>query len=136
MPQQPSSSSVNNADQLMRWTGNATAAFPDNTSAANQFAMMPSHPQGQPQYPTAPQASGALARRGANNALVPAAHTFDQPADSWSSFADDALVANPTGAPADETDNVEVLEERAQRAKREAQAKRKQIPPFVQKLNR
>lgn len=36
----------------------------------------------------------------------------------------------------DEHDSIERLEEMAQRAKREAQAKRKQIPPFVQKLSR
>ena len=35
-----------------------------------------------------------------------------------------------------EADSVEVLEEKAQKAKREAQAKRKTIPPFVQKLSR
>jgi heat shock transcription factor len=35
-----------------------------------------------------------------------------------------------------ENESIERLEERAQIAKREAQAKRKQIPPFVQKLNR
>ena len=33
-------------------------------------------------------------------------------------------------------DDIEALEQRAQVAKREAQARRKQIPPFVQKLNR
>jgi heat shock transcription factor, other eukaryote len=33
-------------------------------------------------------------------------------------------------------DDIEELERQAQIAKREAQAKRKQIPPFVQKLNR
>jgi heat shock transcription factor len=36
----------------------------------------------------------------------------------------------------DEQDSIERLEERALRAKKEAQAKRKQIPPFVQKLSR
>jgi len=36
----------------------------------------------------------------------------------------------------DENDSIERLEERAARAKREAQVKRKQIPPFVQKLSR
>jgi heat shock transcription factor, other eukaryote len=35
-----------------------------------------------------------------------------------------------------DNDSIEALEERALRAKREAQAKRKQIPPFVQKLSR
>jgi heat shock transcription factor len=36
----------------------------------------------------------------------------------------------------EETDCIEALEEKATVAKREAQAKRKQIPPFVQKLSR
>jgi heat shock transcription factor len=35
-----------------------------------------------------------------------------------------------------EQDNIEKLEEMAQKAKRDAQGKRKQIPPFVQKLSR
>lgn len=56
----------------------------------------------------------------------------------WADLAGDdtSLVAHN---PDDETivqDNVEVLEELAQKAKREAQGKRKQIPPFVQKLSR
>lgn len=38
--------------------------------------------------------------------------------------------------PLDENDNIALLEERAARAKRDAQANRKQIPPFVQKLGR
>lgn len=46
------------------------------------------------------------------------------------------MAAQQNGASVvDEHDNIEVLEEKAQRAKREATAKRKQIPPFVQKLN-
>jgi len=36
----------------------------------------------------------------------------------------------------EENDSIELLEERAAIAKREAQSKRKQIPPFVQKLSR
>jgi heat shock transcription factor len=36
----------------------------------------------------------------------------------------------------EENDNIELLEERAAVAKREATSKRKQIPPFVQKLSR
>jgi len=36
----------------------------------------------------------------------------------------------------EENDNIELLEEKATVAKRDAQAKRKQIPPFVQKLSR
>lgn len=41
----------------------------------------------------------------------------------------------PNGA-IEESDSIERLEERATVAKREAQSKRKQIPPFVQKLSR
>ena len=37
---------------------------------------------------------------------------------------------------ADWVDDIAELEARAQVAKKEAQSKRKQIPPFVQKLNR
>lgn len=36
----------------------------------------------------------------------------------------------------EENDNIELLEEKANVAKRDAQGKRKQIPPFVQKLSR
>jgi heat shock transcription factor len=36
----------------------------------------------------------------------------------------------------DDSDSIEALEERALRAKKEAMNKRKQIPPFVQKLSR
>jgi heat shock transcription factor len=36
----------------------------------------------------------------------------------------------------EENDSIERLEERAAIAKRDAQSKRKQIPPFVQKLSR
>lgn len=56
-------------------------------------------------------------------------------ADSWGQFGDDTgLDLNPVAM--EETDNIEALEEKATAAKREAQAKRKQIPPFVQKLSR
>ncbi len=70
-----------------------------------------------------------------NNALVAANRAYTPQSDPWPSF-DENLVPGQTEGPIDEHDNIELLEERAQRAKREAQAKRKQIPPFVQKLNR
>lgn len=70
-----------------------------------------------------------------NNALVATNRAFTpQPVDSWPPF-DENTVAGQTNGTIDEHDNIELLEEKAQRAKREAQAKRKQIPPFVQKLN-
>ena len=73
-----------------------------------------------------------------NNQLVAANRSFPpQQNELWANFTEDALVPQSNGGTAvDEHDNVELLEEKAQKAKREAQAKRKQIPPFVQKLNR
>ncbi|KAK7980927.1 aldehyde dehydrogenase [Apiospora arundinis] len=64
-------------------------------------------------------------------------HNFNaQPNDVWGSYGDESLVQQQnSNSTTEEHDNIEVLEERAQRAKRESQAKRKQIPPFVQKLN-
>lgn len=71
-----------------------------------------------------------------NNALVATNRAFTpQQSDPWPTF-DENLVPNQPNGTVDEHDNIELLEEKAQRAKREAQAKRKQIPPFVQKLNR
>ena len=149
-------------EQLLRWNGNNMGSFVDNGSnAVNPYGMVSSPTQAQAQYPqNAPAPSTALARRGANNtALVPANRPFNlqqqppqpqqphqpqpqqqqqQQNELWSGFVDDTMPLNtPTGGPSlDEHDNIELLEERAQRAKRDAQAKRKQIPPFVQKLNR
>lgn len=73
-----------------------------------------------------------------NNQLVPTSRAYNpQQNEVWNNFGDESLVPQQNGNnPVDEHDNVEVLEERAQKAKREAQTKRKQIPPFVQKLNR
>ncbi|TGJ79304.1 hypothetical protein E0Z10_g9461 [Xylaria hypoxylon] len=122
-------------EQMLRWNGNNAGNFADNASN-------PIHPYGimsptQAQFTQGtPTTSNALARRGGNNALVTASRTFSpQPNDPWSGFTDDNMLSAQTNGPLDEHDNVELLEEKAQRAKREAQAKRKQIPPFVQKLN-
>jgi heat shock transcription factor len=82
-------------------------------------------------------ASTALARRPPNRALVPTVHrpAYEQNPESWQNFDDSSLVPISNGQ-VEETDDVEVLEERALQAKRDAQTKRKQIPPFVQKLSR
>ena len=98
-------------------------------SAPNQFQPAQGFPQ------PSPTPSNVIARRPAARALVP---TFDGlPADPWPSFGDDgALIPQPaSAAPVDENDNIQLLEEKAARAKRDAQANRKQIPPFVQKLS-
>ena len=60
---------------------------------------------------------------------------YDDGSDAWGSFGNDGLELQNGGA-MEENDNIELLEERAAIAKRDAQSKRKQIPPFVQKLSR
>ncbi|KAI0843298.1 hypothetical protein F5Y06DRAFT_291205 [Hypoxylon sp. FL0890] len=120
-------------DQLLRWNGTNAGAFVDNTpNGVNGYGVVPSPTQAQ-YAPSTP--SNVLARRGINNALVPTNRAFTpQQTDPWSTF-DENLISPQTNGSIDEHDNIELLEEKAQRAKREAQAKRKQIPPFVQKLN-
>lgn len=127
-------------DQFMRWNGatpdgadysdaSARSVNPYMMSTAGQFA------QGIPAAP-----STALARRGlGSRALVPTAprQVFDPSAETWNSFGDDfqQQQQQPHDNMAD-NESIEALEERALRAKREAMGKRKQIPPFVQKLSR
>ncbi|KAI1343861.1 hypothetical protein F5Y15DRAFT_180487 [Xylariaceae sp. FL0016] len=135
IPQQQMSQPYNPPDQILRWNGSNAPNFADNSSnSVNPYGMMTSPTQAQfAQGPTTP--SNALARRGANNALVAAQRSFTPQAnDHWPGFSEDGLPNQP-GAVLDENDNIELLEEKAQRARKDAQAKRKQIPPFVQKLN-
>ncbi len=123
-------------DRLFTWTGGADGAFADTGSPTlNSFTAMMS-PTG-PYGPAVPAPSTALARRQTNRALIPSTvrPQFDSPPEPWNNFGEDPSYLHNSG-PMDEHDSLERLEERAQRAKREAQAKRKQIPPFVQKLSR
>lgn len=48
----------------------------------------------------------------------------------------DGTAGPPSAGDGAWADDIQELEQKAQVAKRDAQAKRKQIPPFVQKLNR
>ena len=69
--------------------------------------------------------SGQLVRRNPNQQLAPAPRRgqwdgYPSPTQQWENIADDD----------------EELEQKAALAKKDAQAKRKQIPPFVQKLSR
>jgi heat shock transcription factor len=119
----------NTPEQMLGWNGNSAP------NSVNPYGVM--SPVQTPFSQGAPAPSSAIARRGGNNSLIASNHTFSpQPNDPWPGFADDNLLPNQPSGVLDEHDNIELLEERAQRAKREAQAKRKQIPPFVQKLNR
>lgn len=133
-------------DQFLKWNGaGAEGAMYADAAArnVNHPYMMPAgagqFSQGIPQaMPATP--STALARRGmGSRALVPTAprQVFDPSAESWN-FGDDfqqQQQQQPQGN-AEDNESIEALEERALRAKREAMGKRKQIPPFVQKLSR
>ncbi|KAI1766430.1 hypothetical protein GGR53DRAFT_518974 [Hypoxylon sp. FL1150] len=120
-------------DQLLRWNANNAGGYVENTSnGANSYGVVPSPTQAQYAQNTP---STVIARRGMNNALIPSNRAYSpHQNDPWPSF-DDTLVPGSADGPIDEHDNIDVLEEKAQRAKRDALAKRKQIPPFVQKLN-
>ncbi|KAJ4413877.1 Heat shock transcription factor [Neurospora sp. IMI 360204] len=128
LQQMPQQFNPAQADQVFRWNNGPDAA----AAPLNSFGMMST----QASYPQAiPAPSNALARRPPSRALVPT-NQFNGTADTWASFSDDAAYPLEHNVPPmDEHDNLERLEEMAQRAKREAQAKRKQIPPFVQKLS-
>jgi heat shock transcription factor len=96
-----------------------------------------SNPQQYNQDVSAPNTQ--LARRPMNRQLVSTAPraTYEGGNDPWGPFGDETILdpQHPNGI-MEENDSVERLEERAVIAKREAQSKRKQIPPFVQKLSR
>jgi heat shock transcription factor len=95
-------------------------------------------PQGQYELSDPPQPnqiqSTQLARRPLNRQLVPTGQRYDNKVDAW--FGDDPMQDPQPGNGMEESDNIELLEEKAAVAKRDAQSKRKQIPPFVQKLSR
>ncbi|TVY32788.1 Heat shock factor protein [Lachnellula subtilissima] len=82
-----------------------------------------------------PAPSTQLARRPINRQLVSTGPrpTFDVTGDQWNQFGAEDSMAEIPGM--EENDNIELLEEKANVAKRDAQGKRKQIPPFVQKLS-
>ncbi|KAJ9138618.1 HSF-type DNA-binding protein [Pleurostoma richardsiae] len=132
LPQMPQQYTA--PEQMVRWNGAATNGnnYVDASGAGvNPYGMA------QPQYGQSYQSpSTALARRPPNRALVPTApRPGFESNDAWSAFGDDGVLIPQPNGPVEENDSIEMLEERALRAKREAQANRKQIPPFVQKLS-
>ncbi|KAK3293215.1 uncharacterized protein B0H64DRAFT_444496 [Chaetomium fimeti] len=135
LPQIPPSFSPVQPDPMFRWNGVDGSSFGDSgTAGMNSFALLPTaSPYGQ----TIPASTNVLARRQNSRALVPTAPRtpFERGSDGWNGYGEDPAYLQQANPGAEEHDNVERLEEMAQRAKREAQAKRKQIPPFVQKLS-
>ncbi|KAF5572694.1 heat shock factor [Fusarium pseudoanthophilum] len=144
-PMQPQYNTGNPAgDQVMRWNGmgdpssfmnGADGIMDGNAHVGNSFGLVPAQPQYAQPVSTP---SNTLARRQMNRALVPTnTRPYDGAVEPWGNFVgdDNALLQQAPSENLNEQDNVEILEEMAQKAKREAQAKRKQIPPFVQKLS-
>ncbi len=112
-------------DEFFQWgqTGQPAVPYNDNSYTMNTNT----YPQNNPQ----PQPSNQLTRRPMTQLAAPTRPRMDQDGNAW--------MDNTNGAHAPDAewgDDIAVLEARAQIAKRDAQAKRKQIPPFVQKLNR
>ncbi|KAJ2899431.1 hypothetical protein MKZ38_003046 [Zalerion maritima] len=118
-------------DSMIQWVpGSDGTSFVDGTGRGmNSYNMAP-----QPQFSQglAPSPSTALARRPINNALIP---SLRQTAPFEWNYDDPNFLTAPSSEAMDDSDNIDTLLEKAQRAKREAQSKRKQIPPFVQKLS-
>ncbi|OAP61553.1 hypothetical protein AYL99_03756 [Fonsecaea erecta] len=115
-------------DQFLQWgqTGQPAAvpSYNDASFAMNASAYPASNPQ------PVPQPSNQLTRRHvAQLAARPPRPNED--GNSWMEHPNGGVQPpNPEWE-----DDISVLEARAQVAKREAQLRRKQIPPFVQKLN-
>lgn len=130
-PQQAYGSVNPTSDQLMRWNGNG------DVSGFIDGGVPPANPYDLSTFAPHQQTSNTLARR-PMNALIPTNPSFAADGQ-WPSFlGDDGALVPQGGLPEEhaEADSIEVLEEKAQKAKREAQGKRKTIPPFVQKLSR
>ena len=130
---------MSNSDYL-RWNQGVDnpAAFPDPSSTFNMNAYNGTTLAAQQAtFDQQQAASTQLARRPVNRQLVATAQRYDNGVDNWGQFVDDSMI-DPQGVngPLEESENIELLEERASVAKRDAQSKRKQIPPFVQKLSR
>lgn len=121
------------ADQYLQWhqqnMANPASRYPDPTGnfGSNLYNGMS---QGQAVPPTA---SNQLARRPMSQHLVPRANYNNTGDDAWPIIPEDG-----TQPPQDQAwlNSNEKLEQKAQIARRDTQAKRKQIPPFVQKLSR
>jgi heat shock transcription factor, other eukaryote len=137
--QQQSSTSLNigalqmSTDQNLQWhqpdMTNAGASYPDSSStfASNMYT-------GRAQQNALPTtASTQVARRAIDHHLVPRATYSNGVEDSWPLLPEDGLPQSQDPTWLNTTDD---LEQKAQIARRDTQAKRKQIPPFVQKLSR
>ena len=120
-------------DQHMQWTqqpsATTTSSYPNSIGNYNSNLYNSST---QPQVPPG-SGSNQLTRRALGQHLVPRVSYSNAGNETWPLVADEGIQQANEDA---WMGNADDLEQRAMIAKREAQAKRKQIPPFVQKLSR
>jgi heat shock transcription factor len=138
MPQSYTAPTQASNAEFLRWSqGPENAGFPDS-SAYNMNAYGENGLSQAPYDQSVPAAASTqLTRRPVNRQLVPTGQRpYDNTADPWGQFGDESILDPQGNGPMEENDNIELLEEKAAVAKRDAQSKRKQIPPFVQKLSR
>lgn len=112
-------------DQYAQWPQQGSMSYPDPAST-----FEPSLYNGAHGLPAAQ--SNQIAKRNMGQQLVPRASYNDTTAEAWPAVQN-STVQTPADGWADENDDIN---RKAEVAKRETQAKRKQIPPFVQKLSR
>lgn len=127
----PTSGSPLSNDQFLQWGQNpspntvAPASFPD-ANTYNTGAL----PASAHDISGVSTANNQVARRTPSNQIVNRSRSYEQLP---------APLSDPSNVPSEPggwSESLEELYKRALAAKREAQAKRKQIPPFVQKLSR
>lgn len=113
----------------------ATGGFDSSLYGSMNGLPQPANPNGSGSVGFAQGApSNQLVRRNANTQLAPRNHG-GLSAEPWDFGGTGAGMQTP-GATWENSDDDEDLDQKALAAKKEAQAKRKQIPPFVQKLSR
>lgn len=117
-------------DQFLQWGQNPSAnAFP-NPSNFNPTGYVASQDITPPAAPAAPT-NNQVARRQGQNQLVTRNRGYEQ---APTVYAEDT--SGTGGESSAWGESLEQLHKRAADAQRDAQSKRKQIPPFVQKLSR
>lgn len=120
-------------DQLLQWHQqnmvNSASRYPDTTG--NFSATLYDGMNQSPAVPSA--ASNQLARRQMSQQLAQRAPYNRASDDGWPIISEDGMQPPQDQGWLNSNDD---LEQKAQIARRDTQAKRKQIPPFVQKLSR
>ena len=119
------SSTTTMAEPYVQWPQQNSVSYSDPTNNFGTSLYNGAH--GLPA-----SSSNQLARRPPGQQIVPRTNYNDATSDTWPLIQDSSIQASADGWVGDDDD----LNRKAEIAKRETQAKRKQIPPFVQKLSR